>query len=123
MQIQKGYLILLSGDFWGLGNDSNMHASMREGVSAILVITDKGQELLKNSKEEMILEKREAIEAVNGNSQLKHPSVRHKKQEFFKKKYLENGFEVACKKSLRKENIKAKIKLKLKSIYKMLKRG
>ena len=58
------------GDFWGL-SDTVEHDSIN-GCSCILPITEKGYELIRKS--ELILIERPVMEAVEGNSQLRHPS-------------------------------------------------
>lgn len=107
------------GDFWGIGKEKKFEYSTERGVSVLLPITEKGINLVKECKKYMFIEKREISEAVNGNDQLRHPSIKHKNYEKFKRLYLKKGFKRACEKSLQVYFIKNKIK-KNKYIYKFV---
>ena len=88
------------GDFWGLKNDSKLYNNKDKGVSVCLPITDKGIELIKNCEKELLLEERDINEAVNGNSQLRMPSVKNNNEyNNFKKYYVKYGFYKAYKKA------------------------
>lgn len=67
--------------------------------------TENGRELFDSCVENMVFVKREIKEAVDGNKQLRKPSIKHKKYEKFKSDYLKIGFEKAAKRALRKERI------------------
>ena len=67
------------GDFWGLSNTVE-HDSIN-GCSCILPITEKGYKLVKES--ELTLIERSVAEAVDGNSQLRHPSRKTRRVRVF----------------------------------------
>ena len=69
----------------------------------------------------MILEERPVQEAINGNSQLMKPTVKHKRYKSFQKKYLKNGYEKACSTFMWKNKLKIKIRNN-KIIYKLYKK-
>lgn len=98
------------GDFWGLGTEKEFKHDKSNGVSVILINTEKGLNLVNDCKEKMFLEERNVLEAINGNSQLTHPSSKHKNYELFRKVYKKNGFSKAIHKSLWKEINIQKIK-------------
>lgn len=83
------------GDFWGLGEEINFDHNTSNGVSVALINTEKGKSLFENIKNKIFYEKRTLKEAVNGNAQLKHPSVKHSNYENFRNLYKEYGFEHA----------------------------
>ena len=112
------------GDFWGLKNDSKLYNNKDKGVSVCLPITDKGIELIKNCEKELLLEERDINEAVNGNSQLRMPSVKNNNEyNNFKKYYVKYGFYKAYKKATVYTRFKRKIKKNkiINKIYKALK--
>lgn len=109
------------GDFWGLSENSQLYDKKEKGVSVLLPITEKGQKLIEECKQEMILEERPVQEAINGNSQLMKPTVKHKRYKSFQKKYLKNGYEKACNTFMWKNKLKIKIRNN-KIIYKLYKK-
>ena len=116
------------GDFWGLGEDSKMYQDKDKGVSLIMPITLKGEKLLENVKDKLIIEKRSIDEAVKGNSQLQKPSIENKKSQKFREEYLKSNYSNAIKKYMFGVKLHGIVKGKLKNnviiykIYKMLKR-
>ena len=56
--------------------------------------------LINRCKKELCLYKRSLYEAVNGNAQLRKPSIKHKNYYKFRKAYLKKGFVSATKKAL-----------------------
>lgn len=86
------------GDFWGLGKEAPCSYGMGDGVSVILVNTDKGQDFLMQVRDKMFLEERPLTEAINGNDQLRHPGEKNDNYELFRELYLRDGFEQAAKK-------------------------
>ncbi len=96
-------------DFWGLGKNKPFEKSTKNGVSLILVNKEKGQKLLTDYCEGLFLEERELIEAVNGNANLRHPSLKHKNTDKFCRLYKKQGFKGAAKKCLAREIFKFKI--------------
>lgn len=94
------------GDFWGFDNKKEAFpVKTKDGLSLVMVNTQKGQKLFDNSNHNMIYLKRELEEAVNGNKQLRHPSKKHKNYNKFRDNYLKSGFEKAAKRALWKERI------------------
>lgn len=81
------------GDFWGIGKAMPFEAPGRK-VSVIAVNTEKGSQLLQSCNSLELVE-REYDEAVDGNTQLRHPSTIHKHRDTFWKVYNEKGIEQA----------------------------
>ena len=65
---------LTIGDFWGLHDDANQIPAHEQGCSVALPITDKGAMLIETIKPSINIYERDVQEAVDGNSQLRHPS-------------------------------------------------
>lgn len=84
---------LTIGDFWGIGKKEPFTHPGRK-VSVVTVNTQKGKELLSKCDSLMMVE-RSYEEAIQGNTQLRHPSVRHEKRELFWQVYREEGIEQA----------------------------
>lgn len=63
------------GDFWGLGRDidDSYIPEHKYGISCMMPITVKGQELVEAVKDKMNVFERPVKEAINGNDQLNHP--------------------------------------------------
>lgn len=93
------------GDFWGLGKEEKFDKSVEDGVSLVLVNTRRGEEFFDKCKEELYYEERSLKEAVEGNSQLRSPSSKHKNNELFKKLYVRKGIRHAVKRSLLSDDI------------------
>lgn len=87
---------LTIGDFWGLGAYQKTKIKGKEGVSLVLVNTDKGEQLLKNLQSEFVIEERTMREAVQGNANLRAASARPPGKDVFKKVLVENGLKAAC---------------------------
>lgn len=81
------------GDFWGLSKEIR-HDEIN-GCSCILPITDKGLELVRISNLKLI--ERPVNEAIEGNSQLRHPSQKTKRARLFRCLYPILGYEIAYK--------------------------
>ena len=84
------------GDFWGL-DKSTLNQKYDGKISVILQNTDKGKELLQQCSKELHLEERTLQEAVEGNAQLRKPSIKHVEREKFEELYKEKGFYNAIK--------------------------
>ena len=94
------------GDFWGFdAKKGDFPVSTSNGLSVILVNTEKGEEFLKSSASELVLLERDVQEAINGNKQLRFPSKIHRNYNKFRSLYGSKGFTKAVKKSLRRERI------------------
>lgn len=98
------------GDFWGL--DVNALGGYSGKKSVVLINTDKGKRFFEKIKNDMVYEKREISEAVNGNKMLRHPTLKHIDREKFEKNYANtHDFYKAVKKtSIRYNMIFNKIK-------------
>lgn len=105
------------GDFWGLDKSSKFYNERQKGVSTVIISTDKGHEFLKKCKDDMYIEEREYIEAVNGNTQLRTPAPKNKNADKFKSDYLKYGFKKAYKKNTRLIRANRKLR-KIKNILK-----
>lgn len=88
------------GDFWGFDQSKPFPVNANNGMSVILVNTDKGKRFFDDTSNEFIFQKRELAEAVNGNPQLKQPSVKNQNYKRFQKLYNKYGFEKAALKTL-----------------------
>lgn len=81
------------GDFWGLSKEVR-HDEIN-GCSCILPITPKGLALVRMSNLKLI--ERPVDEAINGNSQLRHPSPLKRRAKLFRMLYPMIGYEAAYK--------------------------
>lgn len=77
-------------DFWGLSPNAGFE--LGKGVSAILVSTEKGKQIVETIKNSLKIKEREIIEATRWNDQLNHPSSKPKHYELFKKLYSHSSF-------------------------------
>lgn len=107
-------------DYWGLGGDSSL--DVNKGASAVLVNTPKGAELFAGVKGSILYEEREVQEAVMGNGQLQHPSVKHPNHELFRTLYPQLGLEQSVRKCLRKDLVKLHLKNILLTMIRLLKK-
>lgn len=89
------------GDFWGLGKKVKFDYPIEDGVSVILVNTDKGNKTIESLSKKIFMEERTIEEAVEGNAQLKQPSKKHKNTEQFEQIYKEQGFKIALEKIMK----------------------
>lgn len=94
---------LTAGDFWGIAEPLNIE--LRKGLNAVLVITDKGDELVNIIRDDVFIVQRETDEAVNGNGQLKHPSEETKYSKRFRKLLKKHGANYALKNTKLKKRI------------------
>lgn len=97
------------GDFWGLGKNNPFETEIKYGVSLLLPLTAKGDDLIDACKDKMFIEKREVCEAIEGNRQLRYPSAYHSNYFLFKKLYPVVGFKRAATISLWKNILKYRI--------------
>lgn len=91
---------LTIGDFWGLGAYQKTQIKAREGVSLLLVNSNKGKQLLQSIENEFVLEERTLREAVRGNANLRTASVRLRGKDVFKNTLHEKGLNAACRAAL-----------------------
>lgn len=94
------------GDFWGLGKTVPFKESIKGGVSAVFINTQKGRALFEGVQEEIFFEEREIKEAIEGNPRYITPSAPHRNRSLFIAKYKKEGFKKALCKALRMERIK-----------------
>lgn len=87
------------GDFWGLKSEKEEFKDENKGISLVMPNTEKGKKFVDECLQNMIYEERPVEEAVNGNSQLRHPSPKNEHYEKFMKIYSSSGYEKACKKT------------------------
>ena len=83
------------GDFWGIA-DTALNFANR---SVVLIISDKGQAFWDKCQSEFYYEEHCIDEAVKGNSQLQHASMRPKARDKFLKAYVKKGFMAGIKAS------------------------
>lgn len=76
---------LTIGDFWGLHDNTNEIPAHEYGCSVALPITNKGTMLIEAIKPSINIYEREVQEAVDGNSQLRHPSKLTKRVRVYRK--------------------------------------
>lgn len=82
---------IMIGDFWGLGKKTPFHSDHpNAGISVMLINTEKGHDLLDSVREKLYLYDRPLEEAVEGNAQLKHHSVKGIRAKIFRK-LINNG--------------------------------
>lgn len=83
------------GDFWGLGKKEDFKYKTEDGVSLILVNTEKGNNIINKIKDNLFIKERTLEEAIEGNAQLNHPSKKKDDTDIFRKIYMEDGFDKA----------------------------
>lgn len=88
------------GDFWGLGAFNETKMNSKEGVSLLLVNSEKGRRLFDEVKREFVCEERILKEAVRGNANLRHSSPRPQNKDLFMQAFKEHGLRYACKVSI-----------------------
>lgn len=89
------------GDFWGYrGTYRAFPFEGKYGLSLVMLNSEKGQDLFENCQKEIACEERTLEEAVEGNTQLRHPANVHRNREKFLKLYKKRGFDYAAKQSL-----------------------
>lgn len=94
------------GDFWGFNSmNKPFPVEHSDGLSLVMINDDKGKELFNMCRQDMVYQEREIDEALNGNKQLRKPSIKHKNYYKFRAEYKKMGFEKAAKKMLWKERV------------------
>lgn len=93
------------GDFWGLGDQIPFEFDITNGASVVLINTEKGFSLFDNVKDTIFYEKRTLEEALAGNEQLRHPSIKNENYDKFKELYKEYGFDYAIKKCFKNKEV------------------
>ena len=95
------------GDSWGnhLPEEEN-----RKGISLILCMTEKGKELLRMSEKRLSLQDVDLENAVAHNEQLRKPSARPGRREYFFRKIGDMGFNRAVTKCLPRQCFRQDVK-------------
>ena len=88
------------GDFWGLQDAYFPPLNKADGISVILPSTEKGKNLINATKMEMQSYERSVQEAVDGNTQLRHPMERSFSHRIFNTLYPMLSFDVSVKCSI-----------------------
>lgn len=83
------------GDFWGLKNSEILPKESKDGISLLLSMTDKGRNLIHAVEDNMYICERSVDEAVNGNTQLRHPSLQGRRSRLFNILYPILSFDTA----------------------------
>lgn len=99
---------LTLSDFWGLSPDSGMLVG--QGVSSVLLNTEKGCNLFRELGKEVDSVSREIQESIMGNGQLQHPSFRHPHYEKFRTLYPRYGLVSSVWMCLWKDKVKLYVK-------------
>lgn len=78
------------GDFWKLNRDT-LVTPQTDKISAVMINTEKGDEAFRWVQAKLISEPRTYEEAIQGNPQLREPSIKHKDRDRFTNTYEKNG--------------------------------
>lgn len=105
-------------DFWGLPKDSLLAG--RPGVSAILINTSKGADILDSAANLIDMERRPIQDAIESQRNLQSPSIRDKQRQKFVEICAKDGFVAASKSIAIPTQIKLGVKHKLLSIFKRI---
>ena len=99
------------GDFWGYVSEKFSKRNTDKGISAVMINSEKGNEIYNEIKNEYMFVEKEIEEVKNGNPILIKPFKKNKRYDEFWNDYLEHGFEYVREKYLRpgKESKKSKI--------------
>lgn len=84
-------------DFWGY---KGVHIKTNDGISLLMPSTEKGIQLIEDCKEAFLYEERDVSEAIKGNGQFNHPSIRPIERDTFLKYYpynIQKAYDVAIK--------------------------
>lgn len=83
------------GDFWGLKHAECLPEEVKDGVSLLLPMTNKGINLIQKVENNLYIYERSVEEAVNGNTQLRHPVIQGRRARLFHFLYSLFSFDVA----------------------------
>lgn len=103
------------GDFWGLQDADRLPRQKEDGVSAILINTPKGEELIEAIQPQIFSIQRPVEEAIAGNSQLRHPTRRRLPARVFSMLYPTLSFDNAFQ--------GARVARKMQSLIKIIRNG
>lgn len=112
------YSDITLGDFWGV---NNYYPDMynKTGVSAIIINTEKGNNIFNNIKDKIIYKECKLEEITNGNPSLKTSGKYPKKRKEFFEELDNKSVEELSKKYSRKNNIYMKVLNKIKKIMRL----
>lgn len=91
---------LTMGDFRKLGREIPFSEKTDGNISLLTVNTKKGSVFLEEIKSNLYIYERSLGEAIKGNPQLCHPSVRKSNYQTFKRLYAKYGYGRACKQTM-----------------------
>lgn len=108
------------GDFWGI---QKQHKEMRDktGCSLFMINTKKGEELFDKISENFILKEADVVKASYPNPNLRFPTPRPKRREYFWELYKTYDFDKVMKIYNRKI-FKSRVKKNLKKIKRIIKK-
>lgn len=109
------YSDITLGDFWGIKN-KYPEIYNKEGVSAIIINTIKGNEIIELIKENMIFKECSIDDIVLGNPSLKESCLLPKKRETFMKDMDELSIDALTKKYIKKTPFYRRVLRKLKRL-------
>ena len=98
------------GDFWGILHPELLPAESKNGISVLLPCTDKGMQLIEQTKEFFHYFERPVEEAIKGNSQLQHPVRKTKRSRIFHALYHIFSFDISVAASMADQGIKSLFK-------------
>lgn len=108
------------GDFWGVDVGASS-LDPRHGISVIIANTEKAEALIPYIKEETAWAERPLEEAVRGNDQLMHPTLRPEERDVVLERWLEEGIDVLEDEYRRSTRFSSKKWLAKRSVKKFLK--
>lgn len=86
------------GDFWGLSKDSKINDDIKAGISSVIILTEKGLQLINKILPIFLYEERTYEEVYLHNEQLNNPMKKKKQYFIYKDNYLSKGFKRTFKK-------------------------
>lgn len=98
------------GDFWGIKNAELLPKESKDGISLLLPMTNKGLNLIHAVENNLHISGRSVDEAVNGNTQLRHPSIQGRRSRLFNILYPILSFDTAMNIALADHKVIWKLK-------------
>lgn len=84
------------GDFWGV-NEKYPDIYSKDGVSAILIMTEKGKKTLLSIEKEAIIKKISIDDVLMHQENLKHPTARNEIRDIYYKNFMNNPNFFQCR--------------------------
>lgn len=101
------------GDFWGLKSAKKITDTCRNGISVIMPVTSRGSEIVSQLTQTMHIQECPVQEAIDGNTQLRHPVPDTRRSKLFRALYPALPFDLAVRISeLDKLTIRLLVKIK-----------